>query len=81
MILKLIIAVLIILLFAQAWITVEALNNEREGSVFALYKSEKDGVKSKTIYSTIILIVGCVLLFSGVFMGGKAAYKHKNMLK
>tara|TARA_Y100000389_G_scaffold136750_1_gene134339 strand:- start:11663 stop:11926 length:264 start_codon:yes stop_codon:yes gene_type:complete len=78
MILKGIIACLVIMLFAQAWLTVEAMNNEKTGSVFTLFSSEDNKVKKRTIYSSIILGVGVVLLIGGLAIGGKKAYNKKN---
>lgn len=78
MILKGIIACLVIMLFAQAWLTVQAMNNERKGSVFTLFSSEDEEVKRRTIYSSIILCVGVVLLIGGLVMGGKKVYNKKN---
>ena len=71
-----IVAVLVIMLFAQAWLTVQALDENREGSVFDLYKT-KGFTQNTMAYSTVILIIGIVLLGGGVFMGGKKASQKK----
>lgn len=79
MILKGIIVFLTILLFAQAWLTIQALDENREGNVFELYKAE-GFTKNTMIYSTIIIVIGIVLLGGGVMTGGKKAYGQRNAI-
>lgn len=78
--LKGIIACLVVMLFAQAWLTVQALDENRSGSVFALYK-EKGFTQNTMIYSTIILMVGTVVLGGSLMIGGKKAYNQRSNLK
>jgi hypothetical protein len=77
--LKGLVACLVVMLFAQAWLTVQALDENRSGSVFALYK-EKGFTQNTMIYSTIILMVGTVVLGGAFMMGGKQAYNKRSTL-
>ena len=76
MLLKAIVACLVVMLFAQAWLTVQALDENRKGTVFDLYK-EKGFTQNTMAYSTVILIIGTLLLSSGMFIGGKKAYQKR----
>jgi len=74
-----IIFVLTVMLFAQAWLTVQALDEERKGSVFDLYSKKNSGhTRNTMIYSTIILIIGTGIFSVGVFKGGKSMYKSRS---
>ena len=76
MLLKAIVACLVVMLFAQAWLTVQALDENRKGTVFDLY-NEKGFTQNTMAYSTVILIIGTILLTSGMFIGGKKAYQKR----
>jgi hypothetical protein len=74
--LKPIIACLVVMLFAQAWLTVQALDENRKGTVLDLYK-EKGFTQNTMAYSTVSLIIGTILLVNGMFIGGKKAYQQR----
>jgi LPXTG-motif cell wall-anchored protein len=70
MLLKGIIMTLTILLFAQAWLTIQALDENRSGNVFTLY-NVKGFTRNTMIWSTTIIIIGIMLLGGGMTLAGK----------